>query len=204
MAIISYKDTGLLLKVSENTVKGYGTAKGGNLYERQGGVPYEALPDLLRMRISLLKNKIETTKDSENKKELEKTLMDLRNHHHMVTQRSFEAVMIYIASLRKTPIAEEKGLSEKVLEPEEKQEVPEIVEEVSEVGIKEPESPVYHLKTEPKEEPKPKKTRKSSYPHLTEEELSMPLDDLVDLIVKKGDFVKYRAIYYPWKDGVFD
>ena len=219
---ISFESAGILLLASKNTVIGYSTARMGKMYSRvDGGVPYEVIPDLLRFRISSLKKR----------KNLEKELETLRKHHYMVINEPFENVVKYINSIRENLGEKEKGLSEKVLEPEEKEipepPEPEIKEQEPSPKYEEPESsesPVYQPKIEYKEESekKIKETRQRQY-SLTERELNMPLDKLVDITLGKINTLKksikanptlkkqeelanlemkYRSIYTPWKQGI--
>ena len=236
---IKYDRVAILIDASPNTIRGYSTKKGGNIFKAErGGVPYPIGV------IDVIKHKMSVTPKNKGEK-----LKELEEHYlKIISKPSYNEFLDYIDSIQ-----EKKGLLKKVLETEEKQEIPEMPEtlepskEPDTKYEKEPPEPpkvvkveeevdsAYNLREYLASEPKKKtsKTRQSSYPHLTEKELNMPLDNLVDLTLRKIDrvkksirenpktkkqrdlnkkreerlsklWIKYRSIINPFKDGVFN
>ncbi len=225
---VSYEDTGFLLRKSKNTIVGYSTQEKGRIYvPKDGGVPYpEGMINVLKYRMKT-EGKKTNSPNLDRKKAAEEEIKEIKEHYMVIIGgTSCEDFIEYIDSIRKSSgIREttEKGLSKKVLDTEE---IPEPLQEP--IIEKESETTVYQPKAEYEEaESKPKKKTTEELvknPHLTDRELSMPLDNLVDLTLRKIYEVKkrikknptserqeelknlemkYRSIYSPWKTGVF-
>jgi hypothetical protein len=224
---VSYKDVGFLVRRSGNTIVGYSTQERGRTYVPDNGVPYP----------KGVKSVIERVMGIEDSEE---ELENLEILFNIISRKTpYEIFMRCIAILKgeaengKRGVVD-TGLLKRVLETEEKEEVPEPPK---------PEPPqLYHPKVEYEEPKKAKKTRKPEYPYLTEEDLNMPITNKeghpppYDLIVsimneidelsrtiikdprtkkqresnaKKQEKIselwrKRRSIQAPFEDGVFD
>jgi len=237
---VSYSDAGFLVRRSKNTIIGYSTQERGRIYVPDNGVPYP----------QGMKSVIERVMEKEDSEE---ELGNLEILFNIISRKTpYEIFMRCIAILKGEAENGKRGvvntgLLKKVLETEE---IPETLEPSKEPDTKyekEPPEPprvveveeemdsTYNLREYLSPEPKKKtpKTRQASYPYLTEKELNMPLDNLVDSILRKiyrvkksikkdpktkkqRDLnrkreerlnklgIKYRSVINPFKDGVFD
>jgi len=226
--ILSDEEAGFICKVSGNTIRGYGTTKGGNIYQRKKGVPYpEGVINLLKLRMKIA-----------DKKGQKGEVDNLKEYYiKIISGEPCKKFKKYIAFERERLEKDERGLSQKVLK---KTNSPLRNLEESSEHAKCQLKPEQDYNNPPRKNSP--KTRKSKYPYLTEEELNMPVTnkegipqpyDLIVSIMKEVDDIsktlienprtkkqkesnakkqekirelwkKRRSIIAPWEDGVFN